>query len=222
MFTSKRAIVSWVFTACCGVLVACVYMLALGYDTLPAPVFATLTGFVVVAVIRILAEIPASVTDFLTHRHEWQKLTGANEPTMPRQDSRIRQERRSPLEGLWIAYWLDFFIYARDKGGLTFERVKEYFGNNRASALATWKFILAPFVSDKIVSPIINGKRTEFADEYGFDWVVTALGRGVCVKPEYIPSTPPPQPFTALPLSEATAETVQNAGETRETAEMVA
>lgn len=170
--------------------------------------------------IGFAATFPADVFDYYSRRgHEHARRYADIAPPMPEPAPAAppHPQHRPTYETEWYGYWLEFFKYSRDEGGITFNRVAKFFGGNRTSALHTWKTILRPFVLDGIVAPIENGQATRFVEPYTLDWVITALGRGVCLRPERLPPYPPPRAFAALALPTETPEQGDNAGETRVT-----
>lgn len=112
---------------------------------------------------------------------------------------------------LWLVYWRGLFGYAQDKGGIQFDRMREYFGGNRAISNTSWREVLSPFTRAKIIAPIISGQRTDFVNGWTVESLLAKLNSRHDLHPDFmrfVPDYPPPAPFEPLTMfSEGNGET---------------
>ena len=116
----------------------------------------------------------------------------------------------------WRLYWIEFFGYAKDCGGITYDKTAAFFGGNRTSGLETWREVIAPFIRDGIVTAVVERKTTNFLPGFSIDVVLALLNSGRGIEAKYIPPYPPPTPFEGKQTDSRTstkqAETSDNSG----------
>ena len=155
----------------------------------------------------LTVNIPAIVTHWLEHRAYWRTL-GPREATAP--DPVIITQPPTPDEHAeaWCAYWLAALDYAGQVGGVSYQRMADFFGNDNP----TWRENFAlPMVRAGYINPVIQRITTTCTLGWSIEKIRWAIesGRSTLTPPPFAP----PSKFG----QQATEPTVENSGETGNT-----